>query len=116
MRWGLRAGPPSIDDRRQIVHTDDSVAINIRIRIITAPSLKNSKQVMDGNKAVAADVRAVRRAHIGNSVATVVDPAAIDLIRIVPAHHRIRQRGAAVVSAADPAAVAEVTAAAGGVV
>ncbi len=59
--WGggeLLTRSPSIDDRRQIVHTDDSVAINIRIRIITAPSLKNSKQVMDGNKAVAVDVRA----------------------------------------------------------
>ena len=46
--WGLRARPPSIDDRLQIVHVDEAAAINICIRIITAPSLKNSKQVMDG--------------------------------------------------------------------
>ena len=103
MWWGLRARPPSIDDRLQIVHVDEAAAINISIRIITAPSLKNSKQVMDGDEAVAVDVRADRTLAT-DGVAAVVDPAAIDLIRIVPAHHRIRQRGAAVVIAVDPAA------------
>ena len=45
---GLRAGAPGGDDRLQIVPADDAVAINISIRIITVPGLKNSKQVMDG--------------------------------------------------------------------
>ena len=102
---GLLAGTPSIDDRRQIVHADEAVAINIRIRIITAPSLKNSKQVMDGDEAVAVDVRA--RTLVTGGVAAVVCPTIdwVDLIRSIPAHHRIRQCGAAAGGTVDPAAV-----------
>ncbi len=75
--WGggeLLTRSPSIDDRRQIVHADDAVAINISIRIITVPGLKNSKQVMDGDEAVTADIRAVRRAVVTTS--TFAEPIA----------------------------------------
>ena len=89
----LRAGAPVGDDRLQIVHVDEAAAINICIRIITAPSLKNSKQVMDGNKAVAVDVRA-DRALATDGVAAVVGPVAKDLIRIVAAYQRVSQCGA----------------------
>ena len=74
MWWGLRARPPSIDDRLQIVHVDEAAAINISIRIITVPGLKNSKQVMDGDEAVTADIRAVRRAVVTTS--TFAEPIA----------------------------------------
>ncbi len=70
----LLAGTPRTNDRRQIVHADDAVAINIRIRIITVPGLKNSKQVMDGDEAVTADIRAVRRAVVTTS--TFAEPIA----------------------------------------
>ena len=99
----LLARTPGADHDDQVAGANSAITINIRIRIIAAPGRNNCKQVIDASHSVAVDVRAVRRTLVTDGVAAVVDPAAIDLIRIVPAHHRIRQRGVAV--AVDPAAV-----------
>ena len=92
---GLLARPPRSQNGEQVENTDKAIAIYIRIWIVAAPCRNNCKHIVPVNERIAVGIRA-DRALVTDSVAAVVDPAAIVLIRIVPAHHRIRQRGAAV--------------------
>ncbi len=101
----LLARSPSTDHGEQVVGANNAITINIRIRIIAAPGRNNCKQVIDANHSVAVDVWAVWWTLVTDGVAAVVCPSIgwVDLVGIVPAHHRIGQCGAAV-PAVDPAA------------
>jgi len=105
--WELLAGAPRTNDRKKIVDANSAITINICIRIIAAPGRNNRKHVIDANHPVAVDIRAGWWALVTDGVAALVFPPIdwVDLIGIVPTHHRIRQRGVAVVIVGDPAAV-----------
>ena len=102
--WGLFARSPRTNDRKKIVGANSAITINISIRISAAPRHNNSKHVIHVYKAVTVGIRTVWWSLVTDGVVAVVYPIANNLIRGVPAHHRIRQRGAAP-GTIDPAAI-----------